>query len=141
MIKRILFAGTLSLVLFSCKDKDKGCTLTKDSFVGKYKTTSLKYKATASSPEVDYYNFFFPNVCDRDDYIEFKADGTYQLVDAGDVCVPSNNTIGTWSLSGNTLTIDAATSTVENFSCDGVTFRQSNALVTGDVVISQAVRL
>jgi hypothetical protein len=136
-----LLLGTLFLV--SCK-KDEKCEVTVDAFAGSYKTTSVKYKANPNDAEVDFYNFIFGNVCDRDDYITYNTNGTYNYVDAGQVCIPNNNSSGTWSLSGNVITLDAPsnTSEISNYSCGSntITLIARNVLVQGDVMTSVIVR-
>ena len=141
-MKKLFFLLAASIpVLLSCNDKkDATCELSSAAFAGNYKTTAVKYKASASAAEVDYYDVLFSNACEKDDYVTFNANGTYQLVDAGTVCVPSNNSSGSWSLSGNVLTVDASPGTIESFSCTSYVTRYVNVFTTGDVMIVTSVR-
>ena len=134
-LKCFLFI-TITLFLFSCKkDKKKDCTLTEANFAGSYKVATVKYKQTASSPEVDGKSIFFDNVCEQDDYTTFKTDHTYTYTDAGTKCDPEGSYSGTWSLNGNTLITDADSQPVQDFSCSGFTSGESNVLTAGDSVI------
>lgn len=141
-MKRLLFVSAIIVSLFSCskKDDENTCELNATNVAGSYKTTTIKYKANASAPEQDFYNYFNSDVCDRDDYVTYNTDGTYKIVDAGEVCFPSNNAIGTWSLTGNTLTMDNSASTVESFDCKTLTVKAVNVFVSGDMLYVTSVR-
>lgn len=143
-MKKLFSIILMTAILSSCK-KDSGddnCTLSTKALAGKYRTTSVKYKQTASFPEVDYYPVLFADACDRDDYITYNADGTYTITDAGSVCFPNNNSSGTWSLSGNTFTQDSPsnTSTVERFDCNSFTTKHTNVFVSGDILYVTVTR-
>lgn len=142
-MKKVLVFLFVSVSLLACKkNDDDDCKLSVSALAGKYKATSVKYKQTASFPEVDYYNVLFPDPCDRDDFITYNADGTYMITDGGDVCFPNNNSSGTWTLSGNTMTLDSPsnTSTVEGFSCTSFTSKLTNVFVSGDIMYVTVVR-
>ncbi|MBI5858929.1 MAG: lipocalin family protein [Sphingobacteriales bacterium] len=132
MKKLIIFPFAI-LLLASCKkDEDKTCNLNSAAVAGSYKITAVKYKPDASSPETDYYNQFFPDACERDDIITLNANGTYNFVDAGVKCVPPGDDTGTWSLSGNTLTVDGGQSNVDNFNCSTMTLSSSDVFNASD---------
>ncbi|HWR32456.1 MAG TPA: lipocalin family protein [Chitinophagaceae bacterium] len=135
MKKLIIFSFSV-LLLASCKkNEEKTCNLNSASVTGSYKITSVKYKADASSPETDYYNQFFTEVCERDDIITLNANGTYTFIDGGVKCIPPGDDTGTWSLSGNTITVDGGSSNVDNFNCSTMTISSSDVFNPGDRLI------
>ena len=119
-MKRIsLVAVMLSLVMFSCKKSDKTCDLNAANFAGSYKLSAVKYKADASTPEVDEFALY--PACEKDDVTAFNTNGTYTTTDAGTVCTPPGGDNGLWSLSGNVLNLDGTAATVTYFDCNGMT--------------------
>ena len=140
-MKKSMLIGSLLLILVSCgKDKKDECTVSVANLSGNWKTTSVKYKASASSPEVDYYNVIFSDACERDDYLTLKSDGTYMQVDAGTLCIPNNSPSGTWSVTSSSITMDASSSLIDDYSCNTLVLRYNNAIVSGDVLISVLTR-
>jgi len=137
MKKSLIFSFGLFFLL-SCKKKDAPaptCNRDVAGISGTYKITAIRYKATPTATEVDYYAFLLPNPCDKDDLYAFNSNGTYVINDAGIICVPSNSYNSTWSLSGNIITIDGDPGNIDNFSCSTLTVSASDALVTGDKLI------
>ncbi len=126
----------LAIIMFTnvrCKkNDDSSCTTNAASITGSYKITAVTYKATASSAEMDYFNLLFPDACERDDVLTFQTNSTYQLKDAGAVCSPSNDDNGTWSVSGNTMTIDGDATTIESFNCKTLVLVNSDTQTAGD---------
>ena len=125
----------MAFSFFSCKkDNDKNSTCTSDvtSISGSYKIAAYTYKASATSPEIDYYNTLFPDACDRDNVLRFDANGTYQLIDAGVVCSPSGDDNGTWGVSGNTMTIDGDATTIQSFDCKTLVLANKDIQTPGD---------
>ena len=134
MKKLFLFTFILGFVFMSCKkDKDKSCSLSEQNIAGNYKITSLKYKASATTPEVEALDQFL-EPCEKDDIITLAANKTYQYVDAGTKCQPEGSYSGTWSLSGNTLVIDGDAGDLSNFTCSGFSISASNYYQDGDKV-------
>jgi hypothetical protein len=135
-MKKFIIIPLVLVILSSCKkDKDKTCNLSMASAAGSYKITAVKYKATPASPEIDYYNLFFTDACEKDDIITLNANGTYVFTDAGTKCVPPGDDTGTWSLSGNTATIDGNPSNVDNFNCSTMTLSEADVYALGDKLI------
>jgi len=135
-MKKIVFIA-LSLVIFiSCSKDDNNkpatCTTSMANIAGNYKITAVTYKASASSAEADYMNILFPDACDRDNVYTFKTDGTYQIADAGQVCSPSGNDNGTWSLTGSNLQIDGDPVVLESFDCKVLVIVNTDTQLTGD---------
>ena len=130
-MKKLLVVA-FALTLFVSCDKDEDCNQDMAGIAGSYRVTAVTYKQTSSSSEVDYYNLFFPNACDRDDIITLNANGTYVLTDGGVQCSPPNTDAGTWTQSGNTITIDGEAGTIMSFNCDAMVFGQNDIIVVGD---------
>jgi len=127
----ILLIGTI-LFVSSCKKKDKTdvCSLTKANFAGSYKMESVKYKASASSPEIDGTSFI--DACELDDVTTFNVNHTYTYTDAGTACSPSGDDSGTWSVSGNSIIVDGGTAPIDNFNCSSFTISDTTIITDGD---------
>jgi Lipocalin-like domain len=125
----------LPAVFIACKKEDHNnttCTTDVSSISGSYKVTAYTYKASASSPEQDYYNTMFPNACEKDDILTFNSNGNWTLKDAGVACSPAGDDNGTWSLSGNTLSVDGDPTTIESFDCKTLVLLETDVDITGD---------
>lgn len=107
----------LSLFALSCKKEGNNntCTTSVASISGSYKINSLVYKASATSADVDYLATFDP--CQKDDIIRFNTNGTADYQDVGAICSPNGSNTITWSLNGNSITIDGETGTIQSFDC------------------------
>jgi len=140
-MKKIIFSAlVLVIAATGCKkDKDEECTLSASSIQGTYKLSSVKYKASASVPEIEVLtNDLFFEACERDDTYTLGTGNVFSYNDAGTSCTPSGSYSGTWGLSGSALTIndgvDVITLNVSSFSCGSMTATASNFDVTGDQV-------
>ena len=132
-MKKLLFFSFGLIILSSCnKDKDKTCNRDMAGISGTYKITAVRYKATPTSAEADYYAAFFPDACERDDSYVFNSNGTFAYNDAGVVCTPSNSYTSTWSVSGNTMTVDGDAGNIDDFNCNSLTLSISDYFNTGD---------
>lgn len=133
-MKKLFVLPVVLMVIFSCKSDPPvaPCTTDATSISGSYKITAYTYRENASSPESDYYPILFPDACGRDDVLTFSTNGTYQKTDAGIVCSPPENDNGTWSLSGNTITIDGDPDTIENFDCKTLIVTITDFHIAGD---------
>ena len=121
------------VLLFSCNEKKPlECSTSVANISGSYKVTAYGYKQTPTSPEEDYYPVLFPDACDRDDVYTFNANGTYLLKDAGIVCSPPDDDPGTWSLLGNTMTIDGDQNGIESFDCKTLILFNTDINTPGD---------
>jgi hypothetical protein len=138
MKKLLGMAVVFAVALSSCKkDDEKVCDLNQSNVVGTYKTTSLKYKADASTPEVDL--FLLADVCEKDDLQVFNSNNTFNYVDAGTQCTPSGDFTSTWSLSGNSIIIDGELGNVSSFNCSGMTVTIPGT-VTGELTTITLVK-
>jgi len=131
-MKKIISLLLVAILFFACNKPEKDCKTSVDSISGAYKITAYTYKQTPTSPEQDYYPILFPDACERDDELNFNANGTYQKTDAGSVCTPPENDNGTWSLSANTITIDGDPGPVESFDCKTLVISSTDFFVAGD---------
>jgi hypothetical protein len=130
-----LAIGTLTFV--SCK-KDNDCETNATSLALSYKTVSIKYKQTPSSSEIDYFATL--DACEKDDVLTLNANGTYSYTDAGTQCSPAGSYTGTWSVSGNTITVDGDNGTIQSFDCNTLVLYIENSFVTGDRLTTTLVK-
>ena len=133
MKKIILSLSILVATVMSCKKEDSTpntCTTNVASIAGSYKTTAIKYKASSSTPEQDYFAML--DACEKDDIVKLNANGVADYQDAGTVCTPSGNYTSTWSLSGNTITMDGTVGTIQMFDCKKLVVSASGAIIPGD---------
>jgi hypothetical protein len=133
-MKKLSALLILFLVIVSCKKHDdkKKCAQDVASISGSYKFTAYTYKETPSSAEEDYFNIIFADACERDDILTLNSTGNYTVTDAGIVCSPSGGDSGTWSFSGNTMSIDGDLATIESFDCKTLTLVNNDINVAGD---------
>ena len=131
-MKKIIVVALAFTLFVSCDKDDDTCNQDMAGIAGSYRVTAVTYKQTSSSAETDYYNFFFPDACDRDDILTLNANGTYTLTDAGVVCSPSNTDTGTWSQTGNTIIVDGEAGTILSFNCDALVFGENDVIIAGD---------
>jgi len=132
---KMIFIVLSAFVLFSCskdKDEDSSCATNTASISGPYKITAMTYKESPSSAEMDYLNIILDEACRRDDIYTFNTNDTYQIADAGSVCSPAGDENGTWSLSGNTMTIDGDPATIGSFDCKTLVLVNTDTQVPGD---------
>ncbi|HMT96953.1 MAG TPA: hypothetical protein PKC62_09715, partial [Ferruginibacter sp.] len=96
------------------------------------KIQKVMYKLNASTAEVDYTSTVF-EACDLDDLLILNSNGVYQYQPAGVECTPPNSgDTDTWSLSGNTITIEGEAGTVSSFDCSSLVVVFSDYDVAGD---------
>ena len=134
MKKLIYFIA--AVVIFSCNKNDDNNppAITMENLAGDYKITS------ATLNGIDVLSAYL-EPCQQDDVYTLNADGTYEITDAGSTCSPTSDTTGTWSLSGNQITIGTQQFTLVSF--DGsvievtTTVTQSGLPVTVDVIFTK----
>jgi len=132
-MKKIIGLSLLvSLFFISCKKDTPAvvCTLNSTSLLGSYKTTSVIYKADATTAEIDLFPLY--DACQKDDLLTFVTGGMYASTEGATACTPANNSNGTWSLTGSTITLDGTDdASVSDFSCSGFKVKITDAL-TGE---------
>jgi len=131
---KILFILLVSTVaMYSCKKEDsrQDCNTTITTLSGTYKITALKYKASASSQEMDYLPFL--DDCEKDNQVKLNANKTYHSIDAGMVCDPSSDSQGTWNLVGNKIESDGQIQgDIQSFDCTTLVVFSTNTIIPGD---------
>ena len=137
-MKQILVSAFVGLVvLSSCSKDDKDCEKTVAKIAGTYKVTSAVYTAPGF-PNQDFYAQL--DACEKDDLEVLDANGDYDHQDAGTACSPSGAYSGTWSVSGNNITIDGETGAIASFNCNTLVIEIEVGLVAGDKLTTTLVR-
>lgn len=139
-MKRIfLCAAILGITVVSCKKEKKDdsvpspCVIGTAYIAGIYKTTAIRYKASSSAPEQDYFATL--PACEKDDIIKLNVNGTADYQDAGTVCTPNGSYSGTWTLNGDLITIDGTPGSIQLFDCKKLVVSASGVIVPGDNII------
>lgn len=135
-MKKLILALSAGIFLFAgsgcSKDDKNNCAVTVANIAGTYKIQKVMYKLNASTAEVDYTSTIF-EACDLDDLLILNSNGVYQYQPAGVECTPPNSgDTDTWSLSGNTITIEGEAGTVSSFDCSSLVVVFSDYDVAGD---------
>lgn len=135
-MKNLILALSAGIFLFAgsgcSKDDKNNCAVTVANIAGTYKIQKVMYKLNASTAEVDYTSTVF-EACDLDDLLILNSNGVYQYQPAGVECTPPNSgDTDTWSLSGNTITIEGEAGTVSSFDCSSLVVVFSDYDVAGD---------
>ena len=138
MKKLVFFLAIGTLTFVSCKKDKDDCQTTAASLAAAYRTVSIKYKQTPSSSELDYFATL--DACEKDDILTLNANGTYSYTDAGSVCAPPGSYTGTWSVSGNTITVDGDNGTIQSFDCSTLVLYVENNFVAGDRLTTTLVK-
>jgi hypothetical protein len=105
-MKRITGFALISIfiiIVSSCSKSDSSPAASRTQLIAKkWKQTDL-LASQSGTPAVSIYNSFF-EACQRDNIWEFKADGTYIVVEGATKCNagdPDTVTTGTWQLTDN----------------------------------------
>ncbi len=135
-MKKLILVLSAGIFLFAgsgcSKDDKNNCAVTVANIAGTYKIQKVMYKLNASTAEVDYTSTVF-EACDLDDLLILNSNGVYQYQPAGVECTPPNSgDTDTWSLSGNTITIEGEAGTVSSFDCSSLVVVFSDYDVAGD---------
>lgn len=133
--KSRILASVLFIAIFaSCQKKssEDACSLNTASIAGAYKLTGMVYKQSSTAPGENY--LILRDACEQDDLIIFEASGVFHYKDAGGICSPNGSGTSTWSLTGNTITIDGDAGIIEQFDCSQLVVKGENVLTAGDVM-------
>ncbi len=136
-MKKAVFLSLIVVTLFSSCQKEETtpvCIFDASGITGTWKLTGFKIKLDATTPEIDLYSSL--DVCEKDDAFVFNANGSYNYNDIGAVCTPSGSDAGTWSISGNTLTVDGETWQKQSFSCSSLVLKLTDASTGGYTTIT-----
>jgi hypothetical protein len=127
MKKLALLAIGAIVLMTSCKKDEASttCTLSSTSIQGTYKATAGTYQADAQSPVEDEFSTLEP--CEKDDLLVI-GNGTFSTNEGATSCTPpTDSESGTWSLSGNQLSVTnfgvTLQGTVESFSCNSMVLK------------------
>ena len=135
MKKNLLVALSAAFLIVSCRKEEKqsaNCNQTMSSIAGSYKLTAMKYKSNAGAAETDIFSSLDP--CLKDDLIRYKTDGTFDYLDQGTVCDPSESHNGLWSLTGNRMTVNGETMTIRDFNCTDLVLFREGLFTPGDIM-------
>ena len=114
-MKKLLFGlFALTLLATACKKDKDAPAMTKENIAGTYKLTAEVYKMPAGQgPDEDLFSTY--QACVKDDLYKLNLDGSFQAVDAGEVCDPTNAWESTWLVEGNHLTVGENVYTITKF--------------------------
>lgn len=132
-------AGLYAILLFvlvACSKKDEPASKA-TLLVRKWKQTDLLVAQTGTPP-VSVYNTLVEN-CSKDDIWEFKADGTFTVVEGATKCDPSDPDListGTWQLIENEtkLVVDDVSEPAQTLTINELT--ASTLRATGTEVVN-----
>jgi hypothetical protein len=126
----------ISNLLFSCQKEtteEITCAVNIQNLSGKYKLSSVKYKESSTSPELDFRSI--QEDCEQDDLLILNINGTYTTEDVGVSCNINEIDTGSWSLIGNELSSDGIlTGTISKFDCKNLEYSVKNVYKDGDIV-------
>ena len=129
-MKKLLFGlFALTLLATACKKDKDAPAMTKENIAGIYKMTAEIYKMPAGQgPNEELFSTYEP--CFKDDQYKLNLDGSFEAVDAGAVCDPTNAFQSTWLVEGNHLTVGENVYTITKF--DGSILEVTDFSGTGE---------
>jgi hypothetical protein len=126
----IYLSAFLILTFGSCRKHDRvdwnaSITPTVANLAGYYKLTSARWNNLDVFSNSNWSLNLFHD-CDKDDIYKFNDDMSYQVVDLGKTCSPSNNETGTWNLvNTSTLRINDENTVIEYFNGKQLIIKQN----------------
>jgi Lipocalin-like domain len=131
-IRNFILGFILLGFIASCKkEKADTCAKTVAGIAGTYKVASVKYKASATAAEEDYYALM--DACEKDDLVDLEANGNYNYRDEGVACSPSGTYTGTWSILANTIISDGIIAgTIQEYDCHTLIVYSTDVIIPGD---------
>ncbi|MEP6674523.1 MAG: hypothetical protein ABJA78_05195 [Ferruginibacter sp.] len=119
-MKQVFFALLIIILVTSCKkssDSSLSCSLTEANIIGNFRITGLVRRLNPLSENIDLFSSY--PACQKDDVIQFMANGTYKYIDAGTRCSPYDSQPDPWSIIGaNQMHFDGELFTVKSFDCN-----------------------
>lgn len=135
-MKKMFFLLALAAFVISCKKNEnetQPCPIQQSTVAGRYVMTAMKYKASSSAAEQDFFATLDP--CLQDDVYELKKDSSVTIGTGAMVCPgpPPPGTITVWYVSadGKKFTLDAEYD-IKSFDCTTLVVTQKDYLVSGD---------
>jgi Lipocalin-like domain len=131
-IRNLFFCFIIPGFLASCKkEKADTCARTVASIAGTYKVASVKYKASATAAEEDYYALM--DACEKDDLVDLEVNGNYTYRDEGVTCSPSGTYSGTWGITANVIISDGIIAgTIQGYDCQNLIVYTTDVIIPGD---------
>jgi hypothetical protein len=114
-MKKVLTACTcLLFFIIGCKKDNVNNTIPVkiEDLVGTYTLMAMKVSASGGSEQDEIP---LMNECEKDDLYILNPENSFQYVDAGKICEPNGNYMGTWQLDGNLISFYGETGTITKF--------------------------
>jgi len=126
MKKIITLAVFLIIIFSSCKKAEvvpnSTCLLSPSNLLGTYKITSILYKSSPQSPEIDYFMYY--DECEKDNLLIFNSNNTYVISEGATACSPTTTESGNWNLNQSSITMNSELGSVTDFSCSGMKIKK-----------------
>lgn len=126
MEKIITLAAFLIIIFSSCKKAElvpnSTCLLSSSNILGTYKITSILYKSSPQTTEIDYFIYY--DECEKDNLLIFNSNNTYVISEGATACSPTTSESGNWNLYQNSITIDSELGIITDFSCSGMKIKK-----------------
>jgi Lipocalin-like domain len=136
---------SLLLIVSSCSKNDEPAATKAQMIARNWKQTDL-LASQAGTPAVSIFDTFF-EPCNKDDIWQFKADGTYTVVEGASKCDsadPDTVSTGTWQLTDNDtkIIIDDAgepAQTLNIVELTNTSFKLSGTETISNVVVTATI--
>jgi hypothetical protein len=126
MKKVITLATFLTVIFSSCKKaevvQNPTCLLSASNLLGTYKITSILYKSSPQTPEIDYFMYY--DECEKDNLLIFNSNNTYIITEGATACSPTRTESGHWNLNQSLITINSELGTITDFTCTGMKIKK-----------------
>jgi len=126
-MKKIITLATFFIFIFSsCKKAEVApestCLLSASNILGTYKITSILYKSSPQTPEIDYFMYY--DECEKDNLLIFNSNNTYIISEGATACSPTTTESGIWNLNQSSITMNSELGSVTDFSCSGMKIKK-----------------
>jgi hypothetical protein len=126
-MKKTITLATFFIVIFSsCKKaevvQNPTCLLSTSNLLGTYKITSILYKSSPQTPEIDYFMYY--DECEKDNLLIFNSNNTYIISEGATACSPTRTESGHWNLNQSLITINSELGTITDFTCTGMKIKK-----------------
>jgi len=126
MKKIITLTAFLTIIFSSCKKAElvpeSTCLLSASNLLGTYKITSILYKSSPQTPEIDYFMYY--DECKKDNLLIINSNNTYIISEGATACSPTTTESGNWNLNQNSFTMNSELGSVTDFSCTGMKIKK-----------------